>query len=110
MRFGIFKAEEITILAVAEDLTDTLLFARYHLALEGTLGKDIKDQIDNFGVMWELKRKIRTHISYHREHPGPLAMLEMWHFALSRYLNLTFKSVIFWMPRDCGCIWWREVG
>ena len=110
VRFGIFKVEEITMPAAAEDLTDTPLFAQYHPALEGRAGKDIKYQIDNFRLMSELKQKTRTHIPYHREHPGPPATLELWHFALRHYLNLTFKPGTFWMPRDCDCIWWREVG
>jgi len=62
VRFGFFKVEEITMPAAAEDLTDTALFAQYHPALEGTAGKDIKDQIDNFGVMWELQRRMRNNI------------------------------------------------
>jgi hypothetical protein len=110
VRFGIFKVEEITMPAAPRDLTDTRLFAQYHPALEGTAGKDIKYQIDNFGVMWELGQVMRTPIPYHREHPGPSATLELWHFALRHYLNLTFKPGTFWMPKDCDCIWWREVG
>jgi hypothetical protein len=110
VRFGFFKAEEITMPAAVEDLTDTALFAQYHPALEGTAGKDIKDQIDTFGVMWELQRRMRNNIPWHHEHQGPPATLELWQFALRHYLNLTFKPGTFWMPRDCDCVWWREVG
>jgi hypothetical protein len=110
VRFGFFKVEEITMPAAAEDLTDTTLFAQYHPALEGTAGKDIKDQIDNFGVMWELQRRMRNNIPWHEEHQGPPATLGLWQFALRHYLNLTFKPGTFWMPRDCDCVWWREVG
>jgi hypothetical protein len=110
VRFGFFKVEEITMPAAAKDLTDTALFTKYHPALEGTVGKDIKDQIDNFGVMWELQRRMRNDIPWHEEYKGPPATLELWQFALRHYLNLTFKPGTFWMPRDCDCVWWREVG
>lgn len=40
-------------------------------------------------------------------------MLELWHFALRHYLNLGFKSGMFWMLKNLAyfeCTWWREVG
>ena len=40
-------------------------------------------------------------------------MLEMWHFALRRYLNLGFKPGTFWVPRQTQymeSLWWKEVG
>jgi hypothetical protein len=110
VRFGIFKVEQITMPAAVEDLTDTPLVAKYHPALDGTAGEDIKYQIDNFVAMWELSQDKRTDIPYHREHPGPPAMLELWRFALRHYLNLTFKPWTFWMPEEDDCIWWTEVG
>ncbi|RFU28164.1 hypothetical protein B7463_g8177, partial [Scytalidium lignicola] len=110
VRFGIFKVEEITMPAAVEDLTDIPLFAQYHPALEGTAGEDLKYEINIPDVMWSLTQNMRTVIPDHREHLGPPATLELWCFALRHYLNLTFKLWTFWMPDDCNCIWWWEVG
>ncbi|KAH8807244.1 hypothetical protein F5884DRAFT_880059 [Xylogone sp. PMI_703] len=70
VRFGIFKVEEITMPAAAEDLTDTPLVAQYHPTLEGTAGEDIKYQIDMYYITWMLEDwRRRTDIPCSREHP-----------------------------------------
>ncbi|KAN0102797.1 hypothetical protein V8E51_011110 [Hyaloscypha variabilis] len=99
MRFGVFQIEQVTMPAVVKDLINEYLFIAYHLALEATMGL--------------LNHRMRNRYLNNRENPGPPAMLELWHFALRRYLNLGFRSGTFWMPRRplyTQSTWWKEVG
>lgn len=114
VRFGVFAVEEVTMPAAAEDLTDVRLWLQdQHPALEDTVGKDIRNQIDVDIIMDELNRGVldrpRYDIPWHEEHRGPAPTLELWQFALRHYLNLTFKPGTFWMPRHRDCVWWTEV-
>lgn len=100
VRFGVFQVKEITMPAVVKDLTSGHLFAKYYPALEGSEGEDIPYQFDVWSAtVGLLDHKIRNACVNNRENPGPTAMLELWHFALRRYLNLGFRSGTFWMPR-----------
>lgn len=100
VRFGVFQIEQVTMPAAVEDLTKGYLFAAYHPALGGTEGEDIPYQFDVWLATEGLLDKImRYHHLDDRENPPPPAMLELWHFALRRYLNLRFRSGTFWMPR-----------
>jgi len=114
VRFGVFQIEEVTIPAAFEDLRKGHLFADYHPALNGSQGEDIPYQFDVWGAtVGLLNSRMRNHYNENRENPGPPAMLELWHFALRRYLNLGFKSGTFWMPRPplyMESTWWKEVG
>lgn len=115
VRFGYFQVEEITMPAAVEDLTDTYLYAEYHPALEGSAGEDVPYQFDVWYAMRVLEENMRdSGVMYNRENPGPPPMLELWHFALRRYLNLEFKSGAFWRPRSISAysesIWYKEVG
>ncbi|KAF8851656.1 hypothetical protein BDZ45DRAFT_808142 [Acephala macrosclerotiorum] len=114
VRFGIFQIEEITMPAAFEDLTTGYLSAAYHPALEGSQGEDIPLQFDIWSnTVGLLDHRKRNHHDRNRENPGPPAMLEVWHFALRRYLNLGFRSKTFWMPRRpfyMQSLWWKEVG
>ena len=114
VRLGIFQIEEVTMPAAFEDLTRGHLFADYHPALKGSEGEDIPWQFDVWSVVvGQLDHRRRNVRTNERENPGPPAMLEMWHFALRRYLNLGFKSRTFWMPRRplyMQSLWWKEVG
>ena len=100
--------------AAFEDLITGHLFTDFHPALKESQGEDIPYQFDVWSVVGgnSTKRK-RNHHSHNRENPGPPAMLELWHFALRRYLNLGFRSKTFWMPRRrlyTQSLWWKEVG
>jgi hypothetical protein len=116
VRFGVFQVEEVTMPTSVEELRENYLIANFHPALEGSAGADIPYQFDVWyattGILdgrakrWEYNR-------WNRENPGPPPMLELWHFALRRYLNLGFKRGTFWMPHKpmyWDCIWWKEVG
>ncbi|KFY33270.1 hypothetical protein V494_07754 [Pseudogymnoascus sp. VKM F-4513 (FW-928)] len=115
VRFGYFQVEEVTMPAAVEDLTDTYLYADHHPALEASGGKDVSFKFDVWYAMQVLKENMRdSGVIYDIENPGPPPMLELWHFALRRYLNLGFKSGTFWMPRSIPVyyesIWYKEVG
>jgi len=110
VRFGIFQVEQVTIPAAIEDLTHAPLATKSHPTLEDTAGKDIQHQIDIEQIVFDMQTRTRTPIPFHYEHQGPPGTLELWRFALRHYLNLTFRSKTFWIPPDCDCIWWREVG
>lgn len=114
VRFGTFQLEQVTMPAAFEDLGTGHLHKDYHPALEGTPGEDFPIMFD---VWWAtmplLDRMKRIPYNDDRENPGPPAMLELWHFALRRYLNLGFKRGMFWMPKMPmyeRSIWWEEVG
>jgi hypothetical protein len=114
VRFGIFQVEEVTMPTVFEDLKRGHLFADYHPALKGSEGEEIPWQFDIWSVVeGVLSQKMRNRSLTNRENPGPPAMLELWHFALRRYLNLGFRSGTFWMPKRpfyMQSLWWKEVG
>lgn len=113
VRFGVFQIEEVTMPAAFEDLTTGYLLADYSPALKGLQGEDIPYQFDVCYVVGILDLIMRNGYANNRENPGPPAMLELWHFALRRYLNLGFRSKMFWMPRrplSMESTWWKEVG
>jgi hypothetical protein len=114
VRLGIFQIEEVTVPAAFEDLKRGHLFADYHPALKGSEGEDIPWQFDIWTVVeGVLSQRMRNRSLTNRENPGPPAMLELWHFALRRYLNLEFRSGTFWMPKRpfyMQSLWWKEVG
>ena len=114
VRLGIFQVEEVTMPIAFKDLTNGYLFTDFHPALKGSKGEDIPWQFNVWttvaGHLDYRRRDVRPN---KRENPGPPAMLEIWHFALRRYLNLGFKSGTFWMPRKAlymQSLWWIEVG
>ncbi|KAG4440015.1 hypothetical protein IFR05_004529 [Cadophora sp. M221] len=114
IRFGIFQLEQVTMPPEFEDLRKGYLYTDYHPVLEGTPGEAIPYQFDvHSNTAGLLDRMKRSRFNWNRENPGPPAMLELWHFALRHYLNLGFKSGMFWMPRRPSyyqCTWWKEVG
>ncbi|KAL5313956.1 hypothetical protein ACEPPN_018380 [Leptodophora sp. 'Broadleaf-Isolate-01'] len=114
VRFGIFQLEQVTMPAAFEDLTKECLYTDYHPVLEGSPGEAIPYQFDAYYITTGLlDYKRRGRFNRNRENPGPPAMLELWHFALRHYLNLGFKSGMFWMPRRPSYFqstWWKEVG
>lgn len=103
VRFGNFQVEKISMSAAFEDLTDTNLYAeKVHPALVGTKIEDITLQFDFFVASYLLPGQTRSSIPYHKEHPGPPVVLELWNSALRRQLDLKFKSGLFWIPQlDC---------
>jgi hypothetical protein len=116
VRFGVFKVEKITMPTTIEDLKSEYLFAEFHPCFEDSAGKDIPYQFDVWwacsGILDGLNKRW-AYNRWNRENPGPPPMLELWHFALRRYLNLGFRKETFWMPRKpmiWECTWWKEVG
>jgi hypothetical protein len=102
--------------AIIEDLKSEYLFAEFHPCFEDSAGKDIPYQFDVwwacFGILDGLNKRW-AYNRWNRENPGPPPILELWHFALRRYLNLGFRKGTFWMPRKpmiWECTWWKEVG
>lgn len=110
VRFGVFQVEEVTFPTAIEELKDAPLLAQSHPALEDTAGEDLRCQIDIEQVIFDLDIRTRTPMPFHYEHRGPPGTLEFWRYALKHYLNLTFRRKTFWIPPDCECIWWKEVG
>ena len=105
VRFGIFQLEKVTMPADFNDLRTGYLHTEYDPVLEGSQGEAIPYQFDvwsnTIGTLDKIKR---NRYNDNRENPGPPAMLELWHFALRRYLNLGFMSGMFWMPGETGTI------
>ncbi|KAK0125478.1 hypothetical protein ONS95_000514 [Cadophora gregata] len=115
VRFGVFQIEQVTMPAAFEDLTSQYLLTSFHPALKGSQGEAIPYQLDiKMRIAWALEGRRRYSRLPIREYPGPPAMLELWRFALKRYLNLGFGSKTFWIPRrnprESQILWWNEVG
>ena len=80
----------------------------------GSLGEDIPWQFDlRMLVAGRLNHEKGKGRMWDWENSGPLAMLELWHFALRHYLYLGFRSKTFWMPRMptyTQSLSWKGVG
>lgn len=111
VRLGVFQLEEVTMPAAFEDLATGYLYIDSHSDLKGSQGEEIPIQFNVTMATMFLDRKRRYKGT--REYPGSPLMLEFWHFALRRYLNLGFKPGMFWMPGESlykESTWWKEVG
>ncbi|KAL2072839.1 hypothetical protein VTL71DRAFT_12182 [Oculimacula yallundae] len=110
VRFGHFQLEQASMPTDFSELKEGYIFTDYHPALEGSRGEDIPIQFDFWNLVnWHIKSRYvaRWHA------PGSPPMLELWHFALRRYLGLGFKTWMFWMPGEAQyeeSTWWKEVG
>ena len=115
IRFGVFHVEQITMPSQLSDLKTDLLFAEFHPAFADSMGKWIPYQFDIWWTITEILEPAHRwqYNWWNRENPGPPPMMQLWHFALRKYLNLGFRYRTFWMPRRpdiWDCIWWKDVG